>query len=274
VSALVEIREQGRGVAGALLVLGISFAYTIETWWLAINVPARHLVTYVLVGMALVLAVTRSIGFRDESAEDADDVEDVPLWIEFAEVVFQSLVAGYGMLFLFGILGADDSLGLVVRLGLVELVPLAFGAALANELLSGDQEEMPELQFPWNLGVFAIGAVFVAAPIAPTAEVSVLAVRVGWLRLAAILLVTVLVSYAVLYELEFRGQSRRRRDRSRVSTLAQACVVYVVGAGVAFGLLYATGDIGAEPVSTWVRKTIVLGFPAAIGASGARVVIG
>lgn len=123
-SALVEIREQGRGVAGALLVLGISFAYTIETWWLAISVPAIHLVTYVIVGLALVLVVTRSIGFRDESAEGADNVEHVPLWIEFAEVVFQSLVAGYGMLFLFGILTTEMSLGLIVRLGLVELVPL------------------------------------------------------------------------------------------------------------------------------------------------------
>ena len=39
-SVVSEIREQGRGMAGALLVLGISFAYTIETWWLAVEIPA------------------------------------------------------------------------------------------------------------------------------------------------------------------------------------------------------------------------------------------
>jgi len=273
VSATVEIREQGRGVAGALLVLGISFTYTIETWWLASQVPIAHLLGFVFAGLVLVLVITRNIGFRDQSIDRGETAARVSLYTEFAEVVFQSLVAGYGMLFLFGIVTLKHHIGVLIRIGLVQLVPLAFGASLANELLSGEQEEVPELAFPWNIGVYAIGAVFVAGPIAPTEEVVILAVQSGWRRLAAILLVTLFLTYAVLYELEFRGQSRRQPG-SRALGLGQACVVYVVGGVVALGLLIATGDIGGQPLSMWVQQTIVLAFPASIGASGARVVIG
>lgn len=270
-SAVGEVREQGRGVAGALLVLGVALTYTMEAWWLGLQVPAVHLVAYVGVGLALALLVTRTVGFRDE--ED-DEAGHSPFWVEFLEVVFQSLLAGYGLLFLLGIVSLSDPASLVVRTGLVHVVPLAFGASLANELLGGDQTDVAERAFPGNLAVFAIGAVFVAAPIAPTGEVDVLAARAGWLRLAAVLVVTLLVAYGILYELEFRGQSRRLEGRSRAWLLAQSCLVYAVAVLVGLALLLATNDLANDPVSTWIQQTIVLAFPASIGAGGARVVIG
>lgn len=271
-SVVAELREQGRGVAGALLVLGISFTYTIETWWLAAEISTVHLVGFVAVGLALVLPVTRSVGFRDEDSRDTDSSERSPVWVEFAEVVFQSLFAGYGMLFLLGIIDLGTPQLMMIKIGLVQVVPLAFGAALANELLSGEQEG-PEASFPHSLGIFALGAVFFAAPIAPTEEVVILAVHAGWLRLGTLLLVTLFVTYLMLYELEFRGQSNRLRGRSRWRQLGQTCMVYTVGLTVAVGLLLMIGNVDGDPVSILIQKSIVLGFPTAVGASGARVVI-
>jgi|AntRauTorckE6833_2_1112554.scaffolds.fasta_scaffold08637_3 putative integral membrane protein (TIGR02587 family) len=270
-SALGEVREQGRGVVGALLVLGVALTYTTETWWLGLQVSTLHLVAYVVLGLALVVLVTRTVGFRDE---DDDEAGHSPFWVEFTEVVFQSLFAGYGMLFLLGVVSLDDPTSLVVRTGLVHVVPLAFGASLANELLGGDQTEVSERAFPGNLAVFAIGAVFVGGPIAPTGEVGVLASRAGWLRVAAVLVVTLLVAYVMLYVLEFRGQSRRLEGRSRAWLIGQTCLVYAVAVLVGFALLMATNDLAKNPMSTWVQQTVVLAFPASVGAGGARVVIG
>lgn len=272
-----ELREQGRGMAGALLVLGISFAYTVETWWLAVAVPPAHLIGYLVAGFALVVLITRSVGFRSEGSED-DDVSrgdaESPLWVEVGEVAFQSVVIAYATLALLGVTGPETPLPVVVRTGLVQVVPLAVGAALANELLAGDQEELPEAGFPGSLGVFALGATFFAAPIAPTGEVGLIAAQVGWGRLAVLLVVTLVVTYLMLYGLEFRGQSRRLEGRSRVRLVGQACIVYAVGLLVALGLLLAVGGIETEPVATWVRQTVVLAFPAGVGASGARVILG
>jgi putative integral membrane protein (TIGR02587 family) len=268
-SVIMELREQGRGMAGALLVAGVSYAYTMETWWLAAEVSALHLVAFVVVGLALVLPVTRSVGFR---SEDPDGGGKSPVWVEFAEAVFQGFVVAYAVLFLLNVISLSDSPSLLIRIGLVEIVPLAFGAALANEALSGDQE-MEESSFPRSLGVFALGAVFFAAPIAPTGEVVVLAARANWLRIGAILLTTLVVTYFILYELEFRGQSDRLEGRSGWKQAGQTCTVYVVSIFISLVMLVAVGDAGTMPFPTLVRQTVVLTFPSTIGASAARVVL-
>jgi len=254
-------------MAGALLVLGVSFAYTIETWWLAVEVSATRLVAFVAVGLTIVVPLTRAVGFRD-------DDDRSPTYVEAAEVVFQSFFVAFVTLSLLGMLDFGGPAPVLVRTVLVQVVPLAFGAALANEFLSGEQEEISEASFPTSLGVFALGAVFLAAPIAPTEEVAVLAARASWLRIAAILLVSLLVTYLVLYELQFRGQSDRTEQLSQHRQFGQTFLLYAVGLFVAAGLLLAFGHTGDSPLATVVRQTIVLGFPAAVGASAARVVLG
>lgn len=265
-SLAAELREQGRGMAGALLVLGVSFAYTAETWWLAVEVPATHLLVFVGVGLALVVPITRAVGFRE-----TDDRS--PTYVEAAEVVCQSVLIAFVTLALLGVLDVGDPPSVLVRTGLFLVVPLALGAALANEFLSGEQDEIPEADFPASLGVFALGAVFLAAPIAPTDEVAMLAARADWPRIGAILLASLVVTYLVLYELEFRGQEARIERLSLRRRVGQTCTLYVIGLAVATGLLLAIGDTGVEPFATEARRAVVLGFPAAVGASAARVVL-
>lgn len=258
-------------MAGALLVLGISLAFTIETWWLAVEIPVTHLVGFVVGGLVFVFPVTRTVGFRSDEADTGP--RRSPVWVEFFEAVFQGFFVAYVVLFLLGVLSPQDPLPVIVRTGLVQIVPLTFGATLANEVLRGDQDEIPEASFPRSLGVFTMGAVFFAAPIAPTDEVAVLVARADWPRLGVILLVTLVVTYLILYELEFRGQTARLEGRSRWRQIGQTCTLYAVGLVVAAGLLVAMGDAVDEPVATLVGRTIVLAFPAAIGASAARVVL-
>lgn len=267
-----ELYEQGRGMAGALVVLGVSFMYTNEAWRLAIHVPAVELVAFVVVGLALVVPVVRSVGFRSDDAEDRP-IDRTPLWIRFGELLFQSLVIAFVTLFLLGVITVDQSLSRVARTVLVFVVPLAFGAALANELLSGDQDEFSESGFPRSLGVFALGAIFFTAPIAPTEEVVAIAGQVGWVKVGAVLLFSLVSTFLILHVLEFRGQTERLENRSRWMQGGQTCMVYVVGLTVAIALLLTVGGVGVEPLTVFVRRTVVLAFPSTIGASAARVVL-
>jgi putative integral membrane protein (TIGR02587 family) len=255
-------------MAGALIVLGISFMYTNEVWWLAVTLPAVELVAIVVVGLALVVPVVRSIGYRE-----TDGSVRTPLWVRFGELLFQSLVIAYLTMYLLGVITFDQSLETVVRSGLAYLVPLAFGAALANELLSGEQEELSEVGFPRSLGVFALGAVFFSAPIAPTQEVVAIATSASWAKLAALLSFTLVSTFLILHVLEFRGQTERLEHRSRWMSVGQTCMVYLVGTSVAVALLLTIGNTGSLSLSNWVRRSVVLAFPSTIGASAARVVL-
>lgn len=267
-----ELREQGRGVVGALLVAGTAMLFTVEMWWHGWQLRTHTLVVYDVVGLAGILAVTRVVGFREAEAERTQPSVRRNV-TDFSELIAQSFVTAYGSLLLFGVVEWGDSLLSVARLGLVYVVPLGFGAALANELLHGADQGREETGFPNYLATFALGSVFFVAPIAPTQEIAILAATTGWERLAVLVVVTLVVSYLVLFELEFRGQRQRVGDRGPGRRVGQVFVVYALGAVISVGLLASFGQFAGASLPVAVQKVVVLAFPAAIGASAARVVL-
>jgi len=270
-----ELRDQIRGITGALLVVGLSFHFTMETWWLGWTLPLPYLVVYALVGLALVVLVTRNVGFheRDENRLEQSN-PPVAIAIDFTEIVVQSFVASYSILLLLGVIDLRSSATQVMRLGLIDVVPLGFGAAMANRVFGSTSDEAMERegQFPKNVGVFAVGALFVASPIAPTQEMELVAAHMGWLRHGLLVALTLALVYLILYELEFRGQ-RGRLQRSRGVQVGTVFVVYAVSAGVSFFLLLGFGHfVDAAPALVY-QEVVILAFPASLGAAAAEVVI-
>jgi uncharacterized membrane protein len=62
------LRDQGRGVVGALVV-SVGLLFTMEMWWHGWQLPAEWLIVYALVGLAVVLAITRSVGFEAQEEQ-------------------------------------------------------------------------------------------------------------------------------------------------------------------------------------------------------------
>lgn len=122
--------------------------------------------------------------------------------------------------------------------------------------------------------MFAIGALFVSITMAPTDEMELMAAYASWPRLALVLVSSLLVTYLVLFELEFRGHESRTSRHDKLDQVGHTFVMYAVGTVTAAGLLAAFGQFEGKPVAVWVQLTIVLAFPASIGASSARVVLG
>lgn len=271
-----ELQEQGRGVIGALVVVGISFLHTMEAWWLGWQLPVATLLAYALLGLALVLAITRNVGFREEQKQEQQSQIDVfRIVTDFSELVLQSFITAYFVWLLLGIIEIGDPPLTIARLGLILVVPLSFGAALANKLFTGTGDESrKELQFPKNVAIFALGSLFIVAPISLTEEMELIAAHAGWWRLVALVAVSVSVAYLTLYELEFQGQQRRIGDRSQLIVIGSSFLVYLVAALVSIGLLASFGHFTSTPMSVWVQEIIVLSFPGTIGASASQIVLG
>jgi uncharacterized membrane protein len=64
----MRLRDQGRGVVGALVV-SVELLFTREMWWHGCQLPAEWLIVYALVGLAVVLAITRSVGFEAQEEQ-------------------------------------------------------------------------------------------------------------------------------------------------------------------------------------------------------------
>jgi len=127
----MRLRDQGRGVVGALVV-SVELLFTMEMWWHGCQLPAEWLIVYALVGLAVVLAITRSVGFEAQEETRRSPLKRAAT--DFIELVLQSFVTAYAVLLLFGIVDVGDPPFLVARLGLLLVVPLGFGAALANKV--------------------------------------------------------------------------------------------------------------------------------------------
>lgn len=270
-----ELRSQIRGITGALLVVGLTFHYTMETWWLGWTLPLSYLVGYALVGLALVVLIIRYIGFHREEQNQSKQTN--PRWyvaVDFAQILMQSFIASYVILLLLGIIDFTSSLNLVMRLGLIEVVPLGFGAALANRLFgsTGGEQAKQETEFPQNLAFFTVGGLFIASTIAPTQEMELIAAHMDWLHHLLLILLTLVLIYLILYELEFQGQQVRtkRAWRFQVGTVF---IVYMVGVVMAFFLLLGFGHFIDATVPLMYQETVVLAFPASLGAVAAEVVV-
>lgn len=178
------------------------------------------------------------------------------------------------MLLLIGIIDLESSVNHVVRLGLIEIVPLGFGAALANRLFGGERGENSdeEGEFPRNLAVFVIGALFISATIAPTQEMELISVHMSWLHHLSLIAATLVLIYLILYELEFKGHDTRVQKEKRLQ-VGTVFVVYAVGATVSFLLLLAFGHFIDATVALAYQETVVLAFPASLGCAAAELVI-
>lgn len=268
-STVEVLKTQGRGITGALLVVGVASLYTMETWWLGWRLPTIHLLLYALGGLLVVFVTTREVGFRGEAWHTPLERTAV----DFAELVLQSVVTAALVLAVFGVVDADSTPLAVARLTLVQAVPLAFGASLANVLLTNDENGTAEPGFPRNLPLFALGAAFLTLPIAPTQEVVVIATYADPTRLAILIALSVAVVHVVLHEVGYREQAERIGERPVHLQIGLAFVVYVVSLVVATGLLLGFGQLTGAATFEAVRLVVGLSFPGAVGAAGAEVIL-
>lgn len=273
------MRNQTRGVTGALIVSGVTILLTAETWHLAWERPAWHLLVFSLAGLGVVVAITHSSGFRvEEEADGRSRYHPVRLAADSAQLVLQSLVAAFVVLSMYGIIDLSTPAHVIARMGLLQVVPLGFGAALANRLLHETKDQGEETaeqrSLLENVGIFAVGAIFFSLPLTASIEVNILAASATWGRLAVIIAVSLLTAYLLLYELEFRGQSRRTLDRewAELFHAGQVCLVYIVGLTVSALLLWGFGYLSYS-LSVDVQKIVVLTFPTTVGGATARVIL-
>ena len=261
-----EARDLGRGLVGALL-LGLPLAYTMETWWLGWRLPTHVILLFDVVGIAVVVGVTHAIGFK---RAHRGPVGVRRLVEDFLELILTSSLAAYGTLLLFGIIDPQDSLAAVVRLGAIELIPFALGAALANHAFAGAEGEGPA-PFAKEMAVYALGALFFAFPVAPTEEMALMAAHTGPWRLALVVAVSLALCYVALYELEFRGASGRAR-RPLVQA-GETFTGYAVAFAVSAGLLAGYGQLLDVTLYEGVQKCVILGLLASVGGAAARVIL-
>ncbi len=270
-----------RGVGGAAII-GIPLLYTQEAWNIATTFGAREIFLLLLGGAVLCVGYNAVSGFRKDNGLTAaikDAVESLAIGAVLATVLS----------FLLGVVDTGMSLAVIASKIAVETVPLALGASVANTQFGGDKNEdahekgdgtdesdgSSRKKLLLEVGVTVAGAMILAASIAPTEEVAQIAERLSALGVAAVALVSLLLSYGMIFVADFTGAKARRESEGVLqSPMGETVLSYAVSLAVSFLLVQAFHGVEAatSPYMA-IALTVSLALPATIGGAVGRLII-
>ena len=265
-----SLREYGRGVAGGLL-FSLPLLYTMEVWQAGFVMPPHRQLVYVVLAMVLLLGYNRYAGLHPDSGwvEVAiDSVEEMGIGLLLSAVV----------LVLIGRIGAGQDLAEVVGQIVVESVTVAIGVSVGTAQLGGgalNDQGLGARRAADPMGHLILagcGAVILAANVAPTEEIQVLAAEMSALQLTLLALLSMLLVVVILHFSEFKG-TIPSGGTGPMAIARSSVVTYAVALVAAAALLWFFGRFQGEPPGFVAAQTIVLGFAASLGASAGRLLL-
>lgn len=259
-----------RGCGGAII-FSFPLLMTMEMWWLGFTMTPARLLLLVVLTTPLLALVSYYSGF-DRHHNLLESVLDA-----FVAWVI-GLAIGFAMLAVFGILTVDMPIREVAGKCLIQAVPASIGAVLARSLLGGSEDtehrRHPGID-PWSdLALRAIGALLLGFTAAPTEEMVLISYRMSKWQTIILMLVAMVILQAFIYAAEHRGQSRGKRLPPQWKILLWRVVpAYAVAMTVSSYVLWSFGRLDGMALAEAVQATVVLSFPATLGAGAVRLLL-
>ena len=261
---------------GGAIFFSLPLLMTMEMWWLGFYMDRFRLALLMLVMVPLLIGLDHYVGFKEEQTTWREDVPDGMI------AYGVGIVSSCGVLLLFNVLNLDMPLQEWVGKVALQAVPASFGAVLATSQLGGEKaedeqrvsEDRPEGGYWAELLFMLAGAVFLAFNVAPTEEIALIAFQINAWYALAIAIVSLGLMHAIVYAVEFFGSPDMPEDTPLWSIFLRYTVTgYAVALLVSAYVLWTFGRFDGDPLIMNTTETIVLGFPAALGAAGARLIL-
>jgi putative integral membrane protein (TIGR02587 family) len=260
----------GRAFAGALI-FALPMLMTMEMWWLGFYMHPLRLALLVVVILPLLVGLSRLGGFRPTSRL-RDEVADA-----FVACLIAAAAAAI-ILYVFGLITADMTVRELVGKITLQAVPGSIGAMLARNQLHDSPamaEKDPKVPtYGGELFLMAVGALFLGFNVAPTEEMIFIAYKMTvWHEISLVALSLVLM-HGFVFAVNFRGGGKRAPGISFASVFARFTLVgYAIVLLVSLYILWTFGRIDGLSLEEAISASVVLGFPGAIGAALARLVL-
>ncbi len=268
-----SLREYGRGIAGGLL-FSLPVIYTMEMWWTGFIASPERLLAGLGATIGLLLLYNRHAGLHPSAA-----------WREVVIDSFEELGIGLllslGLLWLVGQVGSDTSLSEAMGKVIIEGMAVAVGVSVGTAQLGAEETRHDEPEDDSNdgaslRGMLALGlcgAFLVASNVAPTDEIVQIAAETRPARLLGIAALSLVLTTLILYFSNFRGGVSGEARGGAVGVVRGTVMAYAVALGASAFLLWFFGRFEGATVLFMCMQTVVLGLPAALGASAGRLLL-
>lgn len=292
-----ELVDIVRALSGGLL-FGVPLLYTLEVWSTGSHTGPGTALAVLGITSVPVLILNRTAGFRTMR-----DVRWRDALMDTAEAMALGVASVTVILIIFDELNGRTPLGEALGKIVYEALPFCIGIGVAAHILRGGRDESDtdaggqqhdadadgehdgadadteedDADHGMNgtvvdLGATLIGAVIISLPIAPTDEVTALAAALDPPRLLALLGLTLVAGYGIVFVAGFSNEEQRHAQQGIFQRpLSETVAAYLVALGAAWAMLVLFQNTGG-PWQETLSEVVVLGLPATIGGAAGRLV--
>lgn len=261
-----------RASAGAIL-FGLPLLMTMEMWAIGLHIAPLRLLLFLLFNFVVLVILSRFGGFE----RTATLLEDL---LDALAAYAVGIVTSLAVLALFGLLRPETGFGELVGQVAVQSVPASFGAMIARKQLgAGDIDTDESLAqrsagYGGQLFLMLAGALFLAFNVAPTEEMILLGYKMGAWQALGLATVSIGLLHALVFAVGLAGQEQAPSGYGALRLFLVFTIPgYAIAVLTSLYVLWTFGSIDGLGIETLARIVVVLGFPAAIGAAIARLVV-
>ncbi|RXJ44349.1 TIGR02587 family membrane protein [Gelidibacter gilvus] len=274
-----SLKEYGRGITGGLL-FSLPMLYTMELWWAGFIANTMQLVLYFIIGIGLLMLYNRYVGIRRDNAF-------VECLLESFEEMGLAIILTIFILWITGRISNVMSLSEISGKVIVEAITVAIGISVGKSQLGSEekdkekeeekQKETEKSQRPdliREISIALCGTILIASNVAPTEEVIVIAMESEVYKIFIIALLSIGIGGSVLYYINFTGTEQMiAKPGQHGKALAGTLIMYAIALSSSAFMLWFFGRFAGLELGGVLAQTVVLGFPATLGASAGRLLI-
>ena len=242
---------------------------TMEMWSLGGYMDPWRMIVFVLLTIPMLIGLAHFAGFEETFSFQHAAVD-----------AFVALAVGFftaaTILFLLSILDGNVSGREAIGQITLQAIPGSIGALLAQSQLDkdADRENEPKPGYGEEIFLMAVGALFLAFNLAPTEEMILIAYKMTSWYTIALVIVSLIVMHAFVYSLDFEGETSLPQGVPWWSAFLRFTVVgYAVAMLMSGYMLWTFGRLDGLSLDIVIVATVVLSFPAAVGAAAARLIL-
>jgi putative integral membrane protein (TIGR02587 family) len=261
----------GRASGGALL-FALPMLMTMEMWWLGFYMDRLRLALLLALTFPVLVVLSRHSGFERTDAW-RDDVRDAAIAYGIGIVTSALVLTVFGLIT--PAMTADEIVGKVA----VQAMPASVGALLGRSQLGGGKslpvEGSESASYVSELFLMGIGALFLSLNVAPTEETVLIAYKMTPWHAVALIALSLLLMHGFVYAVEFKGADVSLPPGTPWWSAFLRFTVpgYAIALAVSLYVLWTFGRTDGTALAQIAMSMIALGFPAAIGAAAARLII-
>lgn len=264
-----SLRGLGRGFGGALI-FALPMFMTMEMWWLGFYIDRSRLVLLLMLNFPLLVLLSYHAGF-ERTPRWRDDLRDAG--IAYGIGLTTSVVILGVLALITPDMTADEIIGKIA----IQTVPASIGALLGSSQLGIKEVDADpattNLGFLDEMFMRCVGALFLGLNVAPTEEMVLISYKMTEWHAVALIILSIMTMHGFTYALAFVGSVPVPEAGGWKALFRLTVPGYAIAIAVSLYVLWTFGQTDNASAVNIVMAVVVLGFPAAIGAAAARLIL-